>query len=91
MDNSMVHAVIHDGRIEPQGPIPDSWEGQVVKLVPLTPDDAVPDFEQRLAALHALGPIELDPDERVRVGQELQALDELSKRAMSDLSDFTRG
>ena len=78
----MVHAVIHNGQIEPQGPIPESWEGQTVRLVPLTPDDVLADLESRLAALHAMGPVELDADERANIRRELEVLNELSKQVM---------
>jgi hypothetical protein len=60
---AMIQARIRDGRIEVQDPIPVEWEGQLVKLVPLTPDDPLPDLEERLAALAALGPVELTPGE----------------------------
>ena len=75
----MVHAIIQNGQVEVQDPIPDAWEGQVVKIIPLTPDDPLPDLEARLKALHDLGPIELDPEERAQMDAELRALDELGK------------
>ena len=59
----MIEAIIHNGQIDVQTPIPEAWEGQMVKIVPLTPDDSLPDLDRRLAQLHALGPMEFDPDE----------------------------
>ncbi|MBI1901405.1 MAG: hypothetical protein HYS13_09880 [Planctomycetia bacterium] len=81
----MIRARIHNGQVEVQGSIPDSWEGQTVKIVPLTPDDEIPDLEVRLAALHALGPMEFDEDERAQISADLKALDELSKEAMRQI------
>jgi hypothetical protein len=52
----MLHARIHQGRVEVQDPIPKEWEGQPVKILPLTPDDPLPDLEERLAALEPLSP-----------------------------------
>lgn len=83
----MVHAIIQNGQVEIQEPIPDAWEGQSVKIVPLTPDDPLPDLEARLAALHGLGPVETDPDERARVDDELKTLDEISKQALERIVD----
>jgi hypothetical protein len=54
----MIRAAVRQGRLEIQDPIPEEWEGQSVKIVPLTPDDPQPDLEERLAALQALGPVE---------------------------------
>lgn len=50
----MIRARVRQGRVEPQEPIPEEWEGQSVKIVPLTPDDPLPDLEERLAALQTL-------------------------------------
>jgi hypothetical protein len=75
----MVHAIIQNGQLEIEDPIPDTWEGQRVKIEPLTPDDPLPDLEARLAALHKLGPVELDADERAQIDAELKALDEAGK------------
>ena len=79
----MIQAIIHNGHVEVQGPIPESWEGQTVKIVPLTPDDPLPDLDRRLAELHALGPMEFDPDERTLVACELEQLNKVSTIAMS--------
>ncbi len=78
----MIQARIQQGHVQVQDPIPEAWEGQLVKIVPLTPDDPVPDLEQRLAALAALGPVELEPAERERIGQALAELDRLSRDAL---------
>ena len=81
----MLHARIHQGRVEVQGPIPVEWEGQMVKILPLTPDDPLPDLEERLAALQALGPMEFEPGERELVGQALGEMDRLSRDAMGKI------
>ena len=60
----MIWARVRKGRIETQEPIRKEWEGQSVKVVPGTPDDPLPDLEERLAALAALGPMEFEPGER---------------------------
>ena len=78
----MIQALIHNGQIEVQSPIPEAWEGQLVKIVPLMPDDSIPDLDRRLVELHAMGPIELDPDERTLVASELEELNKVSTIAM---------
>lgn len=83
----MVQARIHQGRIEVQDPIPAAWEGQMVKLVPLSPDDPSADLVTQLAELHALGPIEYLPGEREDIERDLQALDALSRQAMARLAN----
>jgi hypothetical protein len=82
----MLHARIHQGRVEVQDPIPKEWEGQPVKILPLTPDDPVPDLEERLAALQALRPMEFDPGERELVRQVLGEMDRLSRDAMHKIA-----
>jgi hypothetical protein len=57
-------SVIHNGRVEVRDPIPAEWEGQTVQITTMTPDDPLLDLDERLAALHALGPIEYEPGER---------------------------
>lgn len=74
----MIRAQIHEGRIEVQEPIPASWEGQTVNIVPLTPDDPLPDLEARLAALHRLGPAEFDPGEPEQIAAQLHELNLVS-------------
>jgi hypothetical protein len=48
----------------------------------MTPDDPLPDLEERLAALHALGPMEFEPGEREQIALALQDLDAVSKAAL---------
>ena len=48
----------------------------------MTPDDPLPDLEERLAALHALGPMEFDPGERERIEAALAELDHISNADM---------
>ena len=54
----MLTAKIHDGRIEPEQPIPDGWEGLTVQILPLLPEELTDDLEQRLALFHGLGATE---------------------------------
>ena len=51
----MVQARIHQGRIQVDDPIPEAWEGRLVKIVPMTPDDPLVDLDGPLAALAELG------------------------------------
>jgi hypothetical protein len=83
----MIQARIHHGRVEVEDPIPAEWEGQRVKIVPLTPDDAMPDLEERLATLAALGPMEFDAREREAIARELEQMNRLSREAMQYLAD----
>jgi hypothetical protein len=82
----MLQARIHQGRVELQDPIPKEWEGQLVKIIPLTPDDPLPDLEVRLAGLAALGPMEFEADERELMGQVLGDLDRISRDAMRKIA-----
>ncbi|MCU0983158.1 MAG: hypothetical protein MUF25_28695 [Pirellulaceae bacterium] len=75
----MIQALIHEGRVEVQEPIPASWEG----IVPLTPDDPLPALEERLAALHRMGPAEFEPGERDQIRAQLEELDRVSAAAMA--------
>jgi hypothetical protein len=79
----MIQALIHEGRAEVQEPIPASWEGQTVHIVPLTPDDPLPALEERLAALHRMGPAEFEPGEREQIRAQLDKLDRVSAAAMA--------
>lgn len=54
--------------------------------MPLTPDDPHPDLDQRLAALHALGAVELDQDEKERIAAKLDEIDQISKEQMSGIT-----
>jgi hypothetical protein len=82
----MIQARIHQGRIEAQEPIPQEWEGQLVKILPLTPDDPLPDLDEGLAALEALGPMEFEPGEREAIGQTRAEMDRLGRAAMQKLA-----
>ena len=79
----MVQAQILQGRVEVQDPIPASWEGQTVNIVPLTPDDHLPYVEERLAALHRLGPAEFEPGEREQMASAIEQLNRVSVPAIS--------
>jgi hypothetical protein len=83
----MIQARIHGGRVETIDPLPEEWEGQLVKVLPLTPDDPIPDLEARLAALKALGPMEFEPGEREAAAQVWRELDDVSRVAMQKLMD----
>ncbi len=82
----MIQARIHHGTVEVLDPIPPEWEGQLVNLLPLTPDDSVPDLNQRLAALQALGPAEFEPGEREQITAEMSKLDRISRDAMQTIA-----
>lgn len=82
----MIRARVLDGRLEAQDPIPAEWEGQMFKLVPLTPDDPLPNLEEDLAAFEKLGPVELDPDERQAIEALLAEQNELSRAKMQKLA-----
>jgi hypothetical protein len=83
---AMIQARIRNGHIEVQDPIPEEWEGQLVKIVPLTPDDPLPNLAERLAVLAALGPTEFAPGEREAIGEALQELDQLGRDAMRKIA-----
>jgi hypothetical protein len=83
----LIQARIHQGHIEVQEPIPEEWEGQLVKIVPMTPDDPLPDLEDRLAALHAMGPMEFEPGERELIAAAIKDLDRISKEPLQTLGD----
>ena len=82
----MIRGRIHQGRIEVEEPIPLEWEGQLVKILPLTPDDPLPDLDERLAALEGLGPMEFEPGERESIGKTLAEMDRLGRAAMQKLA-----
>jgi hypothetical protein len=83
----MIRARIRDGRLETQEPIPEEWEGQSVKILPMTPDDPYPDLGERLAALRTLGPMEFEPGEREVAARLLAQQESLSRAAMQELAD----
>jgi hypothetical protein len=78
----MIRALVHQGRVEIQDPIPEEWEGQLVKIHPLTLDDPMSDLEERMAELRALGPMEFDPGERELAASLLAEQKRLSREAM---------
>jgi hypothetical protein len=82
----MIQARINHGRVEVQDPIPEEWEGQLVKITPLTPDDPQPDLEERLSALAALGPVEFEPGERETAAQAVREMDRISRDAMQKIT-----
>lgn len=82
----MIRARVHSGRIEIEDPIPEDWEGQFVKILPMTPDDPQPDLEARLAALQALGPMEFEPGEQELAAQLLAEQDRLGRAAMQGIA-----
>jgi hypothetical protein len=82
----MIQARIQHGRVETTEPIPSEWEGQLVKISPLTPDDPLADLEERLAALHAMGPMEFDPDEERTIAAALAELNDAGRIAMEAIA-----
>ena len=82
----MIHARIHQGRVEVQDPIPAEWEGQMVKILPTTPDDSIPGLEEWLAELHAMGSMEFDPGEHELMVKTWAELDAISKAAMQNIA-----
>jgi len=83
----MIQARVRQGRVEIQDPIPEEWEGLAVKILPLTPDNPLPDLEERLAALQALGPTEFEPGERELAARLLADQDRVSRDAMQRIAD----
>jgi hypothetical protein len=53
----------------------------MVKLIPLTPEDPLPDLDQRIAALHAMGPMEFELGERQKIMAALNEMNRLSQRS----------
>jgi hypothetical protein len=87
-EDSMIRARVREGRVETQDPIPEEWEGQCVKILPMTPDDTQADLEECLAALQALGPTEFEPGERELAERLLAEQNRLSQVAMQELADL---
>jgi hypothetical protein len=83
----MIVGRVQQGEIMLAAALPAEWEGQTVKIEPCTPDDAIADIEQRLAVLHALGPMEYEPGEREASEQALAAMNELSRARLQQLAD----
>jgi hypothetical protein len=86
----MIQARIRDSRIEVQDPIPQEWEGHLVKILPLTRDEPIPDLEERLAALAALGPMESNPGEHEAVANVLEEMDRNSRESIEKLGGRRR-
>lgn len=86
----MLTAKIHEGRIEPEQPIPDMWEGLTVQVLPLLPEELADDLEQRLTALHELGAAEFADGEEQQITETLSEMDRRSReeiaRQMRDAS-----
>ena len=82
----MIQARIERGRVRVDEDIPPEWEGQRVKITPLSPDDPIPDLEERLAALHALGPMQFEPGEQEAIAADMAQLNALSKAAIDRLA-----
>jgi hypothetical protein len=78
----MIRARIQQGCVKVQDPIPEEWEGQLVKILPMTPDDPLPTLEEQLAALHAMGPMEFESGERELIASTIAELDRISKAAI---------
>lgn len=53
--------------------------------MPLTPEDPLPDLEQRLLALHAMGAMEYEAGEAETIGFVLGEMDRVSQEAMHRL------
>jgi len=83
----MIRARVREGRVVTQDPIPEEWEGQSVKIVPMTPDNPLPDLEERLVALAALGPTEFDPGEREGAARLLADQDRASRADMQAIEE----
>jgi hypothetical protein len=86
----MIQARIHQGCVEVQDPIPEEWEGLLVKILPMTPDDPLPDLEERLSALQGMGPMEFSLGERELIAGALAELDRLSKASMHGIAGRQR-
>jgi hypothetical protein len=82
----MIVGRIQHGQVEFDSPLPGEWEGMMVRVEPCSPDDTV-DLAARIAALHALGPMEYETGERERTRRELDAVDRLSREQMLHLAD----
>lgn len=77
----MIRAIYRNGKIEPINGIPAEWEdGEELTVEQaerfLGPDDPIPDLEERLAELHALGPMEFEPGEKQAMEQLWKEIDD---------------
>jgi hypothetical protein len=87
----MIRARVKQGRIEAEDPIPAEWEGRTVQILALAPDDDPEvEVEKRLAALHALGPMEYEPGERDAIAKALEMLNDSGKSAMQAIAGVGR-
>src|SRR5437870_3827061 len=86
-ESKMIVGRVEHGHIQLAAALPAEWEGQTVKIAPCTPDDTLPDMERRLAALHALGPMEFEHGERETNEQAIATMNELSRVQMQYLAD----
>jgi hypothetical protein len=82
----MVQARIQQGRVEVREPIPAEWEGQLVKITTMTPEDPLDDIAERLAELHALGAMEFEPGEADSIAAALAELNAASMAAMNAIA-----
>ena len=55
----------------------------MVKIMPMTPDDPLPNLEDWLAALRASGPMEFDPGEQESIARALAEQDRLRGTALN--------
>ena len=78
----MLTSKIHEGRIEPEQPIPDVWEGLTVQVLPLLPEELADDLEQRLTALHDLGAAEFADGEEQQITEALSEMDRRSRNSV---------
>lgn len=83
----MIVGRVQHGRIELESALPGEWEGQSVKIEPCTPRDTTPELAQRLAALHALGPMEYEKGEQEEASQLIAAMNALSRNQMQRLAE----
>ena len=81
----MIRARILQGKVTAQEPIPEAWEGQMVKIMLLSPDDALPDLDRRLEDLHGMGQMEFEEGEQERIEKVLEEFNRLSKGAMGQI------
>ena len=79
----MLTAKVHEGRIEPEQPIPDMWEGLTVQVVPLLPEERADDLEQRLTALQELGAAEFGDGEEQQITEALSEMDRRSREEIA--------
>jgi hypothetical protein len=82
----MVFGRVEHGQIQLASVLPEEWEGQAVKIEPCTPDEPLPDLAKRLQALHAMGPMEYDPEEQARIEKALTTMNDVSRTQMQHLA-----